>query len=1013
MMITTTTTTSFYSVFRYTYIRQLIFNHIGDISKDSYDDAGSQRLSLKGRDIIKLPHLGMISIYAMPWHFISHYLSKDDSSNSSERDQKTNKRRKRVISQYCHHPNATLDTLEHLLEWSQDDFDWVYLTENIIDIRNQEILEYLINRCQADGDKDGFLITAMMVACTYGYLSSIKLIKKNIVKTYYEAIVIASSNGFIDIVKYLHENRTEGGGIKDAMFLHEYRQEGCTVNAMDLAAQNNHLDIVKFLHEHRIEGATPDALDWASEEGHIEVVKFLSEHRSEGASTSAMNGAARNGHIEIVKYLHFNRSEGCTRSAIQSVCEKGLLEIASFLINVRNEKCDEELLLTASIRGHYDIVKYTYIRHLIFNHVGDISNLLYPNDKSSKDGSGGRQQRSLKGRDIIKLPLLGMISIYAMPWYFVCHYLPKDDCSSSSSSNEGYKKLLPERRKRVITRYCCHRNATLDTLNHLLEWSRDDIDWVYLIRNSNQITSQEILEYLIKRCQADGDKDDIFIIGAMKVACLYGYLSSVKLMQSAVKSNPKAIVFASSNGFIDIVKYLHENGAEGCSTKAIDEAARNGNLEIVKFLHFNRTEGATTNAMDWAAKKGYLEIVQFLHEHRQEGCTKDSMDLAAQKGFIHIVKYLHFNRSEGATTDAMDWAAENGHLDIVKFLHEHRQEGCSDSAMDWAAGEGHFEVVKYLSEHRTEGATTDAMNWASEEGHIEIVKYLNEHRSEGATTDALDGAAGNGHIEVVKYLQEHRTEGATTSAMNWAAENGHIETVQFLHFNRTEGATTDAMDRAARNGHIEIVQFLHQHRSEGATANAMDWAAENGHIEVVKYLNEHRSEGATTGAMDGAARNGHIEIVKHLIFNHVGDISNRLYPKEDKNDDDDEDEDKDSTAKQPQRRSLKGRDIINLPRLKMISKYAMSWEFVCHYLPKDDSSKDDDQKLLLPERKSRVISQYCCHRNATLDTLEQLLKWFHNDVNWAYLKGYNSKNHQIRNQEILGYLIKRCQVDED
>lgn len=38
----------------------------------------------------------------------------------------------------------------------------------------------------------------------------------------------------------------------------------------------------------------------------------------------------------------------------------------------------------------------------------------------------------------------------------------------------------------------------------------------------------------------------------------------------------------------------------------MDVSSMNGHLEVVKWLHANRTEGCTTNAMDWAAKEGRL-----------------------------------------------------------------------------------------------------------------------------------------------------------------------------------------------------------------------------------------------------------------------------------------------------------------------------------------------------------------------------------------------------------------------
>ncbi|EGG20348.1 hypothetical protein DFA_07472 [Cavenderia fasciculata] len=107
-------TITFHCIFRSKYIRQMIFNHINDISKQLY-----QR-SLVGRDIIKLPLLEMISIYAVPWDFIRHYLPTDIDQIQL----------KGVISKYCCHDNATLDKVKHLLEWSHVDFDWDLFKSN-------------------------------------------------------------------------------------------------------------------------------------------------------------------------------------------------------------------------------------------------------------------------------------------------------------------------------------------------------------------------------------------------------------------------------------------------------------------------------------------------------------------------------------------------------------------------------------------------------------------------------------------------------------------------------------------------------------------------------------------------------------------------------------------------------------------------------------------------------------------------------------------------------------------
>lgn len=45
----------------------------------------------------------------------------------------------------------------------------------------------------------------------------------------------------------------------------------------------------------------------------------------------------------------------------------------------------------------------------------------------------------------------------------------------------------------------------------------------------------------------------------------------------------------------------------------MNRAAAHGHLEVVKWLHANRDEGCTTAAMDGAAANGHLNVVQWLH----------------------------------------------------------------------------------------------------------------------------------------------------------------------------------------------------------------------------------------------------------------------------------------------------------------------------------------------------------------------------------------------------------------
>jgi hypothetical protein len=72
---------------------------------------------------------------------------------------------------------------------------------------------------------------------------------------------------------------------------------------------------------------------------------------------------------------------------------------------------------------------------------------------------------------------------------------------------------------------------------------------------------------------------------------------------------------AAEKGYIDIVKYLHENRKEGCSANAMGRAAMFGHFDVVKWLYENRTEGCINNDIGNTLHYGYNDIFEFLKEH--------------------------------------------------------------------------------------------------------------------------------------------------------------------------------------------------------------------------------------------------------------------------------------------------------------------------------------------------------------------------------------------------------------
>ncbi|GMF19906.1 unnamed protein product [Phytophthora fragariaefolia] len=123
-------------------------------------------------------------------------------------------------------------------------------------------------------------------------------------------------------------------------------------------------------------------------------------------------------------------------------------------------------------------------------------------------------------------------------------------------------------------------------------------------------------------------------------------------------------------GNLELVKWLHSNQQEGCSTEAMGHGVAQGR----KWLHANRSEGFSEIAMESAVRNNRLDMVKWMYEH-SENCLKGNIDIAAAPGNLEIVSWLHFRGGGNCSQHEMDDAAANGHLEIVKFLHEHGREG--------------------------------------------------------------------------------------------------------------------------------------------------------------------------------------------------------------------------------------------------------------------------------------------------------------------------------------------------
>ena len=127
---------------------------------------------------------------------------------------------------------------------------------------------------------------------------------------------------------------------------------------------------------------------------------------------------------------------------------------------------------------------------------------------------------------------------------------------------------------------------------------------------------------------------------------LYLSMLVVKRNYYIYYSKNRALMSASEEGHLEIVKYLVENGADVTveDNFPVRSASEDGHLSVVKYLTEHGADITATNnfAVIHASRNGHLPVVKYLVEH--------GADITAQDN------------------QAVRYASENAHLPVVKYL---------------------------------------------------------------------------------------------------------------------------------------------------------------------------------------------------------------------------------------------------------------------------------------------------------------------------------------------------------
>jgi len=385
-----------------------------------------------------------------------------------------------------------------------------------------------------------------------------------------------------------------------------------------------------------------------------------------------------------------------------------------------------------------------------------------------------------------------------------------------------------------------------------------------------------------------------------------------------------ALIYASENGHIEVVKLLIENNAKLDESgkggiNALIGATKNNHLEIVKLLlwkilegrknitnekeiedynnrYLNKKDDMQKTALIWAAISGYTQIIKLLIE---SGANLNEKDAEKKTALMNAAYYGKVESTKTIIDEIVKNRKKIKDKDkIIKYNNEYlniKDDYEGKTALMWAIHYGdlkRLDILKIIIEtganinEKDKNGNTALMLAVTNNNLTNIIRLLfikllidnganlDEKNDEGKTAIILASQMGN--IEVVELLvknganideQEEITSHniARRNALMRAIENNYIKVVELLINNGANLSVSDALGDtplmlAIHDNNVEIVKLL----LEKIIKNREKIKDKN-QIEQYnnKYLNTRNHFGKT--ALMLAALQNNIEIMDLLI----------------------------------------------------------------------------------------------------------------------------------------------------
>jgi len=231
----------------------------------------------------------------------------------------------------------------------------------------------------------------------------------------------------------------------------------------------------------------------------------------------------------------------------------------------------------------------------------------------------------------------------------------------------------------------------------------DDICFTHILPRLNRTDLKFLYEVnsetrkLIKRSSRAGDLEEEFKVEEMSsISTLEVAWENKSLWPSYWEGDETYFCYrVAATNKLELLKWAREEKKCEWSVGPINAAAEQGNLEMVKYCIANECP-IDESACAFAASNGHLEVLKYLREEGKAPWDSRTAAWAAENGHLHILEYLVERKYDKYNEDVCVCAAEYGHLDCLKYLHETAKAPWDEKAVREAQENNHTDCVQYL-----------------------------------------------------------------------------------------------------------------------------------------------------------------------------------------------------------------------------------------------------------------------------------------------------------------------------